>query len=85
MQRDIHNELARESSVNAEKIDVQVLNGVVTLTGSVGSDLERWNVEDAVRRMPGVRGLTNETLVGAVEAPASNPDADTARPWFPPS
>ncbi len=85
MQHDIRNELVRMLSGNAEKLNVQVLEGVVTLTGSVDSDREKWNVEDAIRRMPSVRGLINKTLVVALEAPGRGADADTARPWFPSS
>lgn len=84
MQRDIRDELVRMLSGHAEELDVQVLEGVVTLTGSVDSDREKWNVEDAVRRMPDVRGLINEMLVVALEAPGRGADTDTARPWFPP-
>lgn len=85
MQHDIRNELFRVLSGTAEKLDVRVLEGVVTLTGTLGSDHERWNMEDAVRRMPDVRDLINETLVVAIEAPVRSADADTARPWFPSS
>ncbi len=85
MQHDIRNELVQMLSGNAGKLDVQVLEGVVTLTGNVNSDLQRWNVEDAIRRMPGVRGFIDETLVVALEAPLRSADADTARPWFPSS
>ncbi len=85
MQPDIRDELARVLSGHAEKLDVQVLEGVVTLTGSVDSDLEKWTGEDAVRRVPGVRALSNETLVVALAAPVRSADADTARPWFPSS
>mgnify|MGYP001795749832 CR=1 FL=1 len=85
MQPDIREELARVLSGNAEKLNVQVLEGVVTLTGSVDSDREKWNVEDAIRRMPSVRGLINNTLVVALDAPGRGADADTVRPWFPSS
>ena len=83
MQHDIRDALAHVLSGHAEKLDVQVLEAVVTLTGSVDSDREKWTVEDAVRRMPGVRTLINETLVAALAAPVRSADAGTARPWFP--
>ncbi|MEO8936288.1 MAG: BON domain-containing protein [Burkholderiaceae bacterium] len=85
LQRDIRNELVLLLSSKAEKLDVRVLDGVVTLTGSMDSDPEQWNVEDAVRRMPGVRQLVNETMVVTPDAPSRGADADTARPWFPSS
>ena len=83
LQRDIRDELVRMLSGHAEKLEVQVLDGVVTLTGIVDSDPEKWNVEDAVRGMPDVRGLINELLVITLEAPDRGADTDTARPWFP--
>lgn len=79
---DIHAELLRQLSISAEKIDVQVLDGVVTLTGRLESDLERWRVDDTVRAMTGVKGLIDQTMV-APEAPRASPNPDTARSWFP--
>ncbi len=85
IRRDIQNELVRMLSGNAEKIDVHGLEGAVTPTGRVEGDLEKRNAEDAVRRVPGARGLINETLVVALEAPVIGAEADTARRWFPSS
>ncbi len=84
IRRDIQDELVRMVSGHAETLDVQVLEGVVTLTGSVASDREKWSLEDAVRRMPGVLGVIDETLVVALDAPGRGADADAARSWFPP-
>ncbi len=81
LRQDVLDELARVPTVHADAIDVRVLAGVVTLTGEVRSDLERWNAEDAVRSMHGVEGVLNETLVAA--APGRQLEADIARPWFP--
>lgn len=82
LRRDIQVELLRQLAVGAQSIDVQVLDGVVTLTGHVTSDLDRWRLDDAIRAIPGVQGLVDETMV-APEAPRASPDADAARPWFP--
>ena len=79
---DVQAELLRQFSAGAEKIDVQVLDGVVTFTGSVESDLDRWRLDDAVRSMAGIRGLVDETMV-VPATPRASPDPDTARPWFP--
>lgn len=82
LRQDVLDELARVPTVHADDIDVRVLAGVVTLTGEVRSDLEKWNAEDAVRSMQGVERLLNETLVVA-KAPGQPLKADIARPWFP--
>ena len=82
LRQDVLDELARVPTVHADDIDVRVLAGVVTLTGEVRSDEEKWNAEDAVRGMQGVERLVNEMLVVA-RAPGLPPEADIARPWFP--
>ena len=82
LQHDVQDELARLCSSGADEIDVRVLEGVVTLTGKVSSDWKKWGAEDAVRRMPGVKGFRDETMVVPSEA-GKQPDADIARGWFP--
>lgn len=79
---DIQLELSRQFSTGAESIDVQVLDGVVTLTGRVTDDPTKWRLDDAVRAVAGVQGLIDETMVYA-DALRAGPDGDTARPWFP--
>jgi osmotically-inducible protein OsmY len=83
LQRDVEDQLARDPTLHAEQMGVRVLNGVVTLTGAMRSDVERWQAADAVRSMPGVLGLNDETMIFV--APASpDLDGDVARHWFPP-
>jgi len=53
-------ELEYEPSVNAEHIGVAVDDGVVTLSGHVGSYAEKVAVEQAVRRVKGVRAIAQE-------------------------
>ncbi len=79
---EIQVELVQQFSADAQRMDVQVLDGVVTLTGNVGSDLDRWRLDDAIRKMTGVRGLIDKTMA-VPEAPLANSDPDIARPWFP--
>lgn len=82
LRNDIHAELLRQLSAAAERIDVQVLDGVVTLTGRIESDLDRWRLDDMVRAMTDVRELNDQTMV-VPEAPRASPNPDTARSWFP--
>ena len=84
LQNDIRDELLRRLPGQAERLSARVFEGVVTLTGRVNSDSEKWSVEDAIRRMPGVLRLNNDIEVLAIETPGSGAAADTARPWFPP-
>ncbi len=56
----VEDELEWEPSINAEHIGVTAENGVVTLTGHVGSYAEKFTAEKAVRRVKGVRGIAQE-------------------------
>lgn len=60
LQRDVLAELSWEPSVNAAHIGVAASNGVVTLTGHVGSFAEKWSAELAAQRIGGVKALTVE-------------------------
>lgn len=84
LQRDARQELVREPGVDAEGIEVRVQDGVAVLTGNARSDAESWSAADAVRRVPGVRSVVNETMIvrEASVLPADT-DADIAKPWFP--
>ena len=84
LQHDARMELVREPGFEAERIDVLVQAGVAILTGNVRSEAESWSAADAVRRVPGVQNVVNETMITRETSvlPADT-DADVARPWFP--
>ena len=56
----VEDELEWEPSINAEHIGVTAEDGVVTLTGHVGSYAEKFTAEKAVRRVKGVRAIAQE-------------------------
>jgi osmotically-inducible protein OsmY len=56
-------ELGFEPSLNAAFIAVAVENGVVTLSGHVGSLVEKFTVEQIVRRVSGVCAIAEEIEV----------------------
>ena len=86
LQRDVRQALVREPGIDAEGIEVRVQDGVVTLTGNVRSEAESWSAADAVRRVPGVQSVVNETMiVRQTSVLPADTDADVARPWFPSS
>jgi osmotically-inducible protein OsmY len=60
LRQDIIDELDFEPSVNAAHIGVAVDDGVVTLTGHVGSYVEKLAAEQAARRVKGVRAIAQE-------------------------
>jgi osmotically-inducible protein OsmY len=55
---DVLSELAWDPAVHADAIDVNVRDGVVAVSGHLGTFAEKRAVEKAVRRVTGVRGLT---------------------------
>ena len=59
----IIDELDFEPSVNAANIGVAAEKGVITLTGHANSYAEKHAVEQAVRRIKGVRGIAEEIKV----------------------
>jgi osmotically-inducible protein OsmY len=63
LRRDVERELEWEPGVDARRIGVSVIDGVVTLTGQVSSYAERWKAERTVERVTGVRGIANDLEV----------------------
>ncbi|OWW20679.1 BON domain-containing protein [Noviherbaspirillum denitrificans] len=73
IKQDVREELEMEPSVRAEAIDVQVIDGVVTLSGIVDGEGERWLIEAAAKRIAGVREiLTRMTVYSPNITPADN-------------
>jgi osmotically-inducible protein OsmY len=63
LQQEVLNELDFDPSIDAANIGVAVDDGVVTLTGHVSSYAEKSAVDQAVRRVKGVRGVAEEIEV----------------------
>jgi osmotically-inducible protein OsmY len=76
LRRDVERELEWDPSVNERHIGVAVDDGVVTLTGQVGSFSDRWRAERAIERVAGVRGIANEI---EVKSEYERTDADIAK------
>jgi osmotically-inducible protein OsmY len=73
IEQDVRDELKMESSVRAAAIDVQVSDGVVTLSGVVDGEGERWLIEAAAKRIAGVRKiLTRMTVFSPDITPADD-------------
>ena len=84
LQHDARLQLVREPGVDADRIQVHVQDGVAILTGNVRSEAESWSAADAVRRVPGVQSVSNETMITReTSVLPADADADAARPWFP--
>ena len=60
LQQRVIDELEFEPSVNAAHIGVSVREGVVTLSGHVGSFVEKFAAERVARRIKGVKAIAQE-------------------------
>ena len=60
LKSDVMEELAWEPAVNDIEIGVEVADGIVTLTGNLGSHAEKYAAERAVQKVAGVRGVAVE-------------------------
>jgi osmotically-inducible protein OsmY len=78
LKRDVLDELKWESAVNAAQIGVEVIDGVVTLTGQVSSFAHKCDAERAVLRIVGVAALAVEIEV-KLQRPNERNDTDIAR------
>lgn len=72
---DVERELAWEPSLDERPIAVAVTDGIVTLTGDVGTFSEKYTAEQAAERVGGVTAVVNDLGVDAALARA---DADIA-------
>ena len=73
LQTMVIDELAWTPDLDAAHIGVAARNGVVTLTGIVGTLTEKLGAERAARRVKGVQGIAQEI---AVHPPAAHKHAD---------
>jgi osmotically-inducible protein OsmY len=73
LQRDVAAELAGEPSLDAGQVSVAAHAGIVTLTGCVGSYVEKWSAARTAQRVAGVDGVA---LALEVVLPAGSARSD---------
>lgn len=78
LQQDVTRELNWDPSINASHIIVAVSDGVVTLSGYVGTFAEKWRAEHIARRVKGVNTLAIRINVRLSDVSAVN-DTDITR------
>ena len=71
-------DLAAEDDLRDSTINVDVDNGVVTLTGTVASAAQKTRAEQSVKALDGVKSVKNQLKVAAANANA-NGNANTRR------
>jgi hypothetical protein len=79
---DIQGKINADSNVPTKQITVSSNNGIVTLSGKVGSDLERQAAANDAAQVAGVKTVVNNLEVApaaAQAAPAPEPEPEPAR------
>ena len=74
LKEEVIEELAFDPRIAADDIAVTVQDGIVTLRGTVPSFNQKWEAEDAVKRVRGVRGIADELTV---DLPGTHARTDT--------
>lgn len=77
LRHDVEAELDWDARIDSRQVGVAVKNGIVSLTGYVGSYLERRAAEEAAQSVEGVKAVANDV---AIELPsnAKRTDAEVA-------
>jgi hypothetical protein len=78
IERDVKDELGWHPDLDATDIAITVHNGVVTLAGFVKSYLDKYEAEQAAKRVAGVAALANDLEVRLPNVDP-RPDPDIAR------
>jgi len=78
LQQDVTAELNWDPAVDAARIGVTAKEGVITLSGHVGSFAQKWNAERAAQRVFGVKALAVEIDV-TLSGSSTRNDADIGR------
>jgi osmotically-inducible protein OsmY len=78
VKRDLEDELKYDAGVDSTDIGVAVKNGVVSLTGFVGSYGQKMQAEAAAKRVSGVMAVANDIEVRLASGD-SRPDPEIAR------
>ena len=77
LRRKVIDELEWDPSIDASKIGVAAKDGVVTLTGTVSSYLEKQNAEQATKCITGVKAVADELTI-TLPGQFTRNDADIA-------
>ncbi len=77
LRHDVEAELDWDTRLDSRQIGVAVKNGVVALSGHVGSYAERRAAEEAAQRVSGVRAVANDIVI-ELPASATRTDAEIA-------
>jgi osmotically-inducible protein OsmY len=78
LQQEVNQELSWEAALDAAAIGVAVRDGIVILSGQVGSYAEKWEAERTAQAVAGVKGVAVDIEV-KLPGSAQRSDVDIAR------
>lgn len=67
LHKNVLDALVRDHSINASNVALAVAEGIVCLSGTVGSYAEKMRIERCVKHVAGVRGIAEELMVNPPE------------------
>src|SRR4051794_11355149 len=73
---DVQSKINADASLPNKQITIQAANGVVTLSGTLGSDMERTTAANDAAQIRGVKTVVNNLQVGTTAAQISAPAAE---------
>ncbi len=76
----VQSKIATDGNVQNKQIGVQSASGVVTLTGSVGSEMERAAAANDAAQIPGVKTVVNNLQVAPPEVAQAAPPPEAEQP-----
>lgn len=68
LKHDVEQELSFDPRINAAHVGVRVDHGAVTLMGTVDTFGEKWAIEDATKKVSGVRTIAQDLTVKTISA-----------------
>ena len=74
----VQQKIASDGNIQSKQINVQSANGVVTLSGTVASDMERASAANDAATVPGVKTVVNNLQVGQSQVGEVQPPAEPA-------
>ncbi len=77
---DVQSKIAADGNIQNKQIGIQSTNGVVTLTGTVGSELERSAAANDASQVAGVKTVVNNLQLSSSEAAQMPPAAPESAP-----
>ena len=74
----VERELAWDPGIDVRHVAVAAKNGVITLTGTVGSFHEKWRAENIAKRVAGVAAVANDIRVNLLSERTDSDIAEAA-------